>query len=452
MLCMVYICLTSVDRKDFFCLSAVINMNSAVVSTCFSNETSTMVANYINFCRNCAIDSKDKKSLIKMIICCMKSIDKRVVYCDLFPGDPYLEWQYVHEINSNAFGGNGACLRMLQYLHFDNIDVQYEKIIKSDREESRNLRMIKVFLESLQKNDLKMSLTSALRKLILYNLAFLNGTAALEQFSSNLLERPTGEEVLKCIASIAQHCFMQNDHNCALGWVLRHCQVADEFITEVQRSINQRETMRQIMTIRNISINSGRPSLLDKLAQKKGHRETISVSIGKSGQSILSGEGMDTFDGWCTRVRFPNTINSTLKHRLYVIMSQPHVNHAYVVSQVIQTPQLSENVIKQRISRPDERILANVIENLDIQMAPFEELTQFIRSCFRAFPQKNLKEMTLLKYMQLYLAAYQHSDLWKECWTQIYPLLSYQVIRDVEEFVKNTKFNETAFIKIISTL
>eukprot|EP00961_Rhodomonas_salina_P062154 834322-Rhodomonas_salina.1 len=61
-----------------------------------------------------------------------------------------------------------------------------------------------------------------------------------------------------------------------------------------------------------------------------------------------------------------------------------------------------------------------------MQQAPFAELTLFMRSCFRAFPQKDLREMTLLKYMQLYLASYQHTDLWKSCWVSIHPLLSYQ--------------------------
>eukprot|EP00961_Rhodomonas_salina_P124218 1674352-Rhodomonas_salina.2 len=131
-------------------------------------------------------------------------------------------------------------------------------------------------------------------------------------------------------------------------------------------------------------------------------------------------------------------------------MSQPHVDHAAAVTSVVDVNTCAL-ALRCPIARPDENVLIDVIGKLNIQQTPYPELTLFMRSCFRAFPQKNLKELTLLKYMQLYMACYQHSDLWKTCWVAVYPLLSYQVIKDVEEFVKKTQFNERAFVDIMLT-
>jgi hypothetical protein len=153
---------------------------------------------------------------------------------------------------------------------------------------------------------------------------------------------------------------------------------------------------------------------------------------------------------WITRVRFPNTISHRLKRRLYFVMSQPALNHAAVVG-ALTSPLIAPSVLREIIARPEERVLAEVLASLNIQQAPFPELNLFTRSCFRAFPQKDLRELTLLKYMQLYLASYQHRELWRGCWTAIHPLLSYQVIKDVEDFARATPLNEAAFTEIMLT-
>lgn len=396
------------------------------------------------------MNPKDSGSLLKMVVLSIKSIDRRQVYRDVFTGDPYVDWEYVLSRTENVFGGNGPSLRMVHYLLFPDIEVKFQTMWRNGRDVPRSLALVHCFLHNLEAHHLVMTMSMGLRKLLLYNLAHLNGTSVLEQFSNRLLERATEDDILKVIACFAQQCFMLHDYNQAIVWILSNCVVATTFESEVNRFFQQREDMNNILRVRNVTINNGRPRLLDRLAQKRGARETYSVATGGGSASVLTGDGMDTFDGWCTRVRFPNTISSALKHRLYVTMSQPHVDHAKVVTKL--QAQLLDKVMQNRITRPDVNVLANVIENLEMQMAPFQELSMFMRTCFRAFPHRNLREMTILKYMQLYLAAYQHPDLWKECWTQIYPLLSYQVIRDVEEFVKITPFNNEAFIQIISTM
>ena len=416
-------------------------------------EVQTLVHSYVTFCRNAAISGQDHQSPLKMIIASIKSIDHRTVYQTVFPEDPYLDWEYTAKMQTTAFGDSNAALLMLRYLTFPEADTAYARATTSERALSKQIRYVNSFVSAMQQNKLFLNLAEALRTMLLYNLSHLNGTALLERFCTARFKRGTQDDVLRLIAALAQTFFQQTDYNDAMSWALSLCIVDLSFFKEVDRVLAEKESLTNLLRLKHISINTGRPRLLERLANKRGHRETVATNIITSSRpttSSLTGESMDTFDGWCTRVRFPNTVSAMLKQRLYVVMSQPHIDHAYVVSKIV-APALCGSIVSQPITQPDETQIANVIEQLDIRMAPFAELSLFMRSCFRAFPQRNLRDMTLLKYMQLYLAAYQHKDIWKECWRRIYPLLSYQVIKDVEDFTTKNVFNQEAFIVIANT-
>ncbi len=45
----------------------------------------------------------------------------------------------------------------------------------------------------------------------------------------------------------------------------------------------------------------------------------------------------------------------------------------------------------------------------------------------------------------------QVKAIWKQLWTSIYPVISPQIVRDVETFVSMTPFAVTPFVKIIAT-
>jgi hypothetical protein len=49
------------------------------------------------------------------------------------------------------------------------------------------------------------------------------------------------------------------------------------------------------------------------------------------------------------------------------------------------------------------------------------------------------------------VCAYQHQAVWKEIWKKLVPLLSHQVIRDVEAFVQKRPFNFVAVLGILNS-
>jgi hypothetical protein len=67
-----------------------------------------------------------------------------------------------------------------------------------------------------------------------------------------------------------------------------------------------------------------------------------------------------------------------------------------------------------------------------------------------AFPVIQLNSLRLNDMLHLYVCAYQNTLVWKDIWKQLIPLLSHQVIRDVENFVQKKPFNYEAMLNILN--
>jgi hypothetical protein len=85
-------------------------------------------------------------------------------------------------------------------------------------------------------------------------------------------------------------------------------------------------------------------------------------------------------------------------------------------------------------------------------MEPFQELQDFRCDCMGAFPAQQLNTMKLNDLLHLYVCAYQNPVVWKDIWKQLVPLLSHQVIRDVEAFTHRKRFNFDSVLKILNDM
>jgi len=89
------------------------------------------------------------------------------------------------------------------------------------------------------------------------------------------------------------------------------------------------------------------------------------------------------------------------------------------------------------VHHPDLSIINWVIENLSMDgRPPFKEMMAFKSRCFASFPVVYVQRMTLTQVLKLYVSAYQPMGLWKDVWKAQIGILSPQIIRDVESFVK----------------
>ena len=100
---------------------------------------------------------------------------------------------------------------------------------------------------------------------------------------------------------------------------------------------------------------------------------------------------------------------------------------------------------------PDADSVYMGIDSLTMSIRPFEELNQFRTRCFTSFASHQKRNLSLTQVLKLYVAAYQHRAIWKQLWTTVYPVISPQIIRDVEAFVGSTPFAVGPFVEILKT-
>jgi hypothetical protein len=400
----------------------------------------------------------------------IKSINKEEVYKKVFDEESFLDWEYVYKNNPpgerNFIGGVNECITLAEYLTFPgieghfkeqallNVPVMILRVLEDLRQSGLGFATVPRDADSMPvsnpaaantQQEPWVSSTNMLCMFLLHNMEGLVGSTVLENHASRVLQRPVREEVLSFLAKCSDYRYAESEYGGAIAWVLRLVKPSDDFTAQLNTYLAQRETVAMAMKAKIIQVSSGRPRLLDKVKQIR-NMSSVTTDTGV----VLTGTAIDTFDGWCTRVRFPNTVSLRLKKRLYLCMSMSHVNHRSLIPSYIQKG-MADDVLKQVISMPDETVLADTISRMNIQMAPFAELLDFQKEVFRAIPQKAVSEISILTAMHLYLCAYQRPEIWRKCWTYIYPLLSTQVVKDVEDFVAKRKFNEAKFLLLLKT-
>jgi hypothetical protein len=107
-------------------------------------------------------------------------------------------------------------------------------------------------------------------------------------------------------------------------------------------------------------------------------------------------------------------------------------------------------LITAAVQKPEYDILHKVIVSMHLVTEPFKELQDFRCECMGAFPAVQLNSMKLNDLLHMYVCAYQNPNVWKDIWKQLVPLLSHQVIRDVEAFTNRRRFNFESVLKILN--
>ena len=84
---------------------------------------------------------------------------------------------------------------------------------------------------------------------------------------------------------------------------------------------------------------------------------------------------------------------------------------------------------------------------------PFPLLTAFHGKCFASIAFTNKHALSLSHVMQLYVAIYQSTDIWQECWTHVLPVMNAQLVRDIEHFrAQNPQMDSAAFMYALQNI
>jgi hypothetical protein len=81
--------------------------------------------------------------------------------------------------------------------------------------------------------------------------------------------------------------------------------------------------------------------------------------------------------------------------------------------------------------------------------APFHSLKIFQAHCLASFPALDRAVLTMNDTFRLYVACYQHKHMWKHVWKMIRPMLSVQIIKDVEKFTSTYTIDHESVVSVL---
>ena len=158
-----------------------------------------------------------------------------------------------------------------------------------------------------------------------------------------------------------------------------------------------------------------------------------------------------TYEQHCSLIRYPNSMSNLRRLRCYLLACQSHHMDYTKHLDALVPADVAKALSSNPVVFPEMRSVYMAIDSLALNALPFEELNKFRTRCFISFATHQKRNLSLTEVLKLYVAAYQVKTIWKQLWTTIYPVLSPQIVRDVETFVSSTPFAEKQFVHILKT-
>ena len=274
---------------------------------------------------------------------------------------------------------------------------------------------------------------------LLKNTNFITSQLGVERLLCEYDVQDAYTKSLQFFAMSADAAFDITEMTAVFCHIMRSCRIHDSELEKQIQFVNLREEeLSTSFRMKQIRMIGGRPRLRSKLTDIQ--RETRSVF------------DMYTFVSWGQAIRFPNVFSLHTKQKLYFLMSQVHIPDILQHVPTITRDGYVCNALKTAfVQKPEHDVLHRVISSMKLAEEPFKELQDFRCECMNAFPVTQLNAMRLNDMLHLYVCAYQHQAVWKDIWKQLIPLLSHQVIRDVETFTQRRPFNYMAVLGILNS-
>jgi hypothetical protein len=393
--------------------------------------SSIAIDHFIRFCVDANIDHKNiTESLRKYMLAYQRNILHKGAFTALFESvteldkktpSSYINWEYIERNLPRLDCAHW--IAMFKYIDFSPVPRDRSMLQQIDR----HLKTL-----SLESHNL------ACQVFLLKNTNFITSQLGVERLMCENDIPDAYTKSLQFFAMSADAAFDITETTAVFCHIMRNCKINE---TEVEKQIQfvslREEELSASFRVKQIRMIGGRPRLRSKLSEIQ--RETRSVF------------DMYTFISWGQAIRFPNVFSLHTKYKLYFLMSQVHIPDPLEHAHTITRDGYVNNALKTAaVQKPEHDILHKVITSMKLIEEPFKELQDFRCECMNAFPVTQLNALRLNDMLHLYVCAYQNTTVWKDIWKQLIPLLSHQVIRDVEAFVQRRAFNYEAVLNILN--
>jgi hypothetical protein len=450
----------------------------------------TAIQMYCRFCDDVSISADTAApSFAKMLILSQKNINVTNAYNALFPAGEhhaFLDWERVDLLcKGRVYTDSASWVQAL---------VDY--VVEEGLETESDLRpllaahpVLQHYHSSLKQaggNMLSQVMEARLfaRLYVLINVHRLQSLHAVERLFSVCFRCDVRHHAMAFFSHQADQQFDHDAQTLALVALFkRHVRVRRQAVEQELDIIQMRsQELEGLFRMKSMQAATGRPKLRAKLARSSssavagggvGAAEPTFYSLSLSssaGASSIAGESssssslnaasgggganvgmlfdMDKLSHWTAYIRFPNIFSIKQCERLYFVMAQT-TDPTESIRGVLADTELCNTVLRYPVKQPEVEVIHKCIVECRVVSEPFPELHLFRASCFNSFAQEHKTMLRLNDLLHLFIAAYQNPIIWKTVWKMVFPVLSIQIIRDVETFVARVPFPQQSVMSIM---
>lgn len=410
-----------------------------------SPEASALAACVHAVCQNLCVDvSQDLVTLCKVMVSCFIKVENKIkLLDDVAPGvyvdlDQLCELQ-THVKSGNAIGDSDVWIEFLFMLEFTDP-------AGGVLEQKASVPCMYALHGFLSQKD-SWTFTDTCRLFLLSNVENLGYKYTVSRFIARRLGKMNVELGNKIMEIMVEERHKQGAfYHQTLVTILSGCKLeGNKFQLAMSAHKEQVMGRQSAWTMQSHAKARGRFSVA-RLVDRLERQRLVDAPISAEQDSTVI---KMTFPDFQQRVRFPNSMSPLWRQRCYLLASQGHLfDFRAYVSRVIPG-QVCDAVGRQEVAIPDPIDLSNAITTLVLSDMPFKELKAFRATCFVGYVDCQLTHLNMTGYMHLYVASYQKPDIWKQCWKEIYPLMSTQIAKNVETFVRDHPFAVEEFVKLV---
>lgn len=439
-----------------------------------SNHTS-IILKYIDICERLSIEKADIETPKKLIVTSLRGVDNKQLYRIVFPDCDFIDWDKVDQFKCNCFGNVQSWLQFLEYiqvrvptyeiLHENELlqwlaltlidvgvpirhvndkhtisrymnmreggDACVKSHMNQDEATNPNDKEPTVTEESTKKSDyrkLSEFWEDFIKMFLLMNISGIAGTQGAYAYIMRNNE-PSG-----IINNVNQRCLEYSSK-------LADRRIPDEvllnihvFIVDKLIHLDGTRLMDEIdFFIADVALK--RNDHVARMAvQTKMHRPRLRSILNANAciHGDVPGVG---FSNWVKNVRFGASADLVQRQRVYFVCSQTDID-AWI-SELENFKGVDASIASQNlIPFPDPDIIAQAIRTLRFS-SQFDALIKFRKDALHSLSGNVKNELTMNVLFWMYIAAYQQSHIWRECFIKIANIMFPILQRDIETFVMN---------------
>lgn len=384
------------------------------------------IAMYDKLCQDiCLRQNNYNENVICALLLFQKNIDHVKVYENCIP-DIFVDWDHVKMLpNYSLYKDPNSWITLLHYVDCDVDDLVWKTLLSK-------CRICAYFAECLLSMCPGTAYTDIIKLFVLINIPNLEALTVFELYYANINNNNMRDKGLLFFSKLANEQFDKNDRTLALTYLINNVLKvrAQDIMNEVDILKANKDMFKEGMTMRTMRAIVKRPQLRSK-------QRTFDLVID------------DSFKTWKDRIRFSNCFSIVNAKKLYFFMAQTHMDLVALLPSYVKEEDLRCTILSNIIKKPDLSTITDVILSSRICSSPFPELHTFRDKGIASFSMQQKSKLRLNDLFHLYISAYQID--WKSVWRHVVPILSSQIIHDIDDFVKEYPFNARAVLDIVFT-